>query len=78
MLIINSDTLNIRTWSDQHTDKNYYQFFIGTSYAADDIEVYGDDVRYGGRSLFFSEGDCTQGEYIDILVEQVTFAIKKN
>merc|ERR1719223_1139998 len=69
MQIISSETLNVRTWSDQYVDKNYYQFFIG-NYAADDYEVYGDDVRYGGTSLFFSEGDCEQGEYMDIHVEQ--------
>ena len=77
MEIISSETLNVRTWSDQHVNTNYYQFFIGNtySYAADDYELFGDDVR--GTSLFFTEGDCTQGEYMDILVEQVTFAIFK-
>jgi hypothetical protein len=68
MQIISSETLNMRTWSS-----GLYQFFIGNTFSSEDYELHGDDVR--GVSLFLSEGDCTEGEYMDILVEQVKIAI---
>merc|ERR1719223_214235 len=64
MEIINSETLNMRSWNS-----GLYQFFIGNPYAGHEVELFGDDVR-SGYYLFFSDGDCTEGEYMDILVEQ--------
>ena len=69
MQIISSETLNMRTWSS-----GLYQFFIGNPYAGHEVELFGDDVR-AGYYLYFSEGDCTEGQYMDILVEQVKFDI---
>ena len=70
MQIISSETLNMRSWQS-----GLYQFFIGDTYAGHEYELFGDDIR--GKSLFFSEGDCTQGGYMDILVEQVKLAITR-
>jgi hypothetical protein len=69
MEIINSETLNMRSWNS-----GIYQFFIGNPYAGHEVELFGDDVR-AGYYLYFSEGDCTEGQYMDILVEQVKLEI---
>jgi hypothetical protein len=69
MIIINSETLNIRSFNS-----GIYQFFIGNPYAGHEVELFGDDV-IAGYYLNFSEGDCTEGEYMDILVEQVKFEV---
>ena len=69
MEIINSEALNMRSWNS-----GLYQFFIGNPYAGHEVELFGDDVR-AGYYLYFSEGDCTEGQYMDLLVEQVKLEI---
>ena len=69
MEIMNSETLNIRSWKS-----GLYQFFIGNPYDGHEVELFGDDVS-AGFYISISEGDCTEGQYMDILVEQVKFDI---
>ena len=74
MQIINSEALNVRSWSGAYYSSSAYQFFLSGNNIDGDFEYAIDGVLQGaGRitSLMLNEGDCTNGSYMNIVVEQV-------
>ena len=53
-------------------ENHWFQLFVGRPYTDIDVLAFGDDVR-GGSSLFLSEGDCTEGEFMNFVIEQVHY-----
>ena len=74
MQIINSEALNVRSWSGAYYGSSSYQFFLSGNNIDGDFEYAIDGVlQEAGRitSLRLHEGDCTSGSFMNIVVEQV-------
>ena len=74
MQIINSEALNVRSWSGAYFSSSSYQFFLSGNNIDGDFEYAVDGVPARAGSigdLDLHEGDCTNGSYMKIVVEQV-------
>ena len=74
MQIINSEALNVRSWSGAYYSSSAYQFFLsGNNIDGDFLYLVDGELQEAGRitSLMLYEGDCTSGSFMNIVVEQV-------
>ena len=68
--IIASEMFTLRAGQDG--TGHWFQLFVGRPYTDIDVIALGDDLRCGDDScLFLSEGDCTNGEFMNFVIEQV-------
>ena len=74
-LIIASEVFTLRAGQDGSATQPDYWFhlFVGEPYTDIEIIAMGDDLRsyFSRDSLFLHKGDCTEGGFMDFVIEQV-------